>query len=289
MVESPTVRMRRLARILRELRERAGLSTSQAAAKIGIAQSQISRIESRQRVPSPTTVVAMAHHYGVAPAEIGELEQLARASKDRGWWAPLADAVHPWFNDFIGLEGEASSVQLLELIVIPGLLQTEDYARAVTRATQMGNGGESEVERRVELRLRRQQILTEDNAPTVEMVLDESALRRTVGDASVMSEQLTRAADMAESKQIRLQILPLAGGVHPGMLSSFTILSFPEPADQPIVYVENESGGTYEDRSAEVERYKVAFAHLRQRALEPDESVKLVRLIASDLTRSIRS
>jgi transcriptional regulator with XRE-family HTH domain len=272
---SPTVRARRLRKELERLREVAGLTHADAARRLGWHASKISRIETGHSRAHHGDVRDMVEAYGVTdPATVQELVQLAKEARKRGWWTRYSDV----FSDpYIGLEAEASRVRMWEPQYVPGLLQTEDYARAVIANSYIRPDPEV-TERRVTPRMKRKEILAGDEPPTIWAILDEPAIRRPVGGASVMRDQLRHLIDIATSPDstITLQVLPLDVGAHIGMSGPFTVIEFPSPKDPPVIYLEMSPQALFLEDSPDIEAYTMQFEHLMARALGPDQSRNVI-------------
>ena len=277
---SPTARGRRLRHELRRLREEAGLTHSEVAHRLEWSASKLSRIETGQSRVQTGDVRDLLDVYGVTDeATHDALVQLAREARRRGWWTRYTDVLGS--GTYVGLEAEASVIHTYESQFIPGLLQTEDYARAVTRAGQTRPDPEA-VDRRVAARLARQEILARPDMPEIWAVLDEPAVSRPVGGPVVMREQLHHLIELSTRPNTRLtiQVLPLSVGAHPGMNGPFVILEFQGPKDPPMVYLETATDGLYLEEPSDIERYTLRFNHLVARALGPDESRTMIAGLA---------
>lgn len=270
------MRRRRLAAALRRLRDQSGMTAEEAANHVGISKSALSRIENALVSVMPPVARALLEMYGVDEPDIDPLLQVAREARKRGWWQAYDDVLPDWFEVYIGLEAEAADVKTYETQLVPGLLQTADYARAVVRAGHP-NAVDEEVERRVELRMRRQQ---HDSPPHLWVVLDEAVLRRPVGGPEVMKAQLKKITDAAKVPGNTVQVLAFDAGEHGSMGSTFSILTFPEPMDPGVVYIETRAGSLYlEDQ--QVRDYTAVFQHLVATALSQRESVAMIAEVAS--------
>jgi transcriptional regulator with XRE-family HTH domain len=239
---------------LRRLREKAQLTTDQAADAIRASHSKISRIE-RGRVSFKERDIAdLLILYGVTSGEEREaLLNLAREANTPGWWQGYSDILPHWLEPYFGLEAAASFIRSYELQFVPGLLQTEGYARALIR---LGNApSEDDVVRRVEARLSRQEILRRATPPRLWAVVDEGALRRPIGGRTVMRDQVRHMIEMCDHPFVTLQILPFQSGAHPAMGGPFTILRFSEPDLRDVVYIEQLTSALYLDKPAEVDSY----------------------------------
>ena len=251
------------------------MTVEDAARHLVCAPSKITRIETGQGGVNPRDVRDLAELYR-APTDVREaLLALARESRQRGWWHAYGDALPGWFEVYLGLETEASALRVYEEHLIHGLLQTEDYARAVLRAGGL-NTDETETSRKVALRMARQQMLSRPDPPQLSVVLDEALLHRRLTGPDAHRAQLRHLADLASRPTVIVQILPADCGVHGAVLGSFTILSFPTPTDPDVVYLEDLTSALYLERATEIDAYTAVFDHLRENALSPPESIKLI-------------
>ena len=279
---SPTVRRRRLALELRRLREAARLTCEEVAEHLECSASKISRVETGRVSVSPRDVRDMLELYGVPADQRESLVQLARDSRQKGWWHAYSDTMQPQMATYIGLESAASEIRIYEVSLIPGLLQTEDYARAVIRAGMVNSPAE-DIERRVSLLMARQPAVVRDDPPKIWAVLDEAALRRRVGGAGLMRLQLEHLLAQAALPNVAVQVIPFAGGAHPAMGRPFIILVFPERVDTDVVYLEDLTSALYLEDVAEVDRYNVFFNHLRATALSFDDSAALITSVLKEM------
>jgi transcriptional regulator with XRE-family HTH domain len=279
---SPTVRRRRLALELRRLREAARLTCEEVAEHLECSASKISRVETGRVSVSPRDVRDMLELYGVPADQRESLVQLARDSRQKGWWHAYSDTMQPQMATYIGLESAASEIRIYEVSLIPGLLQTEDYARAVIRAGMVNSPAE-DIERRVALLMARQPAVVRDDPPKVWAVLDEAALRRRVGGSGLMRLQLEHLLAQAALPNVAVQVIPFAGGAHPAMGRPFIILVFPERVDTDVVYLEDLTSALYLEDVAEVDRYNVFFNHLRATALSFDDSAALITSVLKEM------
>ncbi len=275
---SPTVRRRRLGAELRKHREEAGVTIESVAERLHCSTSKVSRIETGHTSATPRDVRAMLDIYGIDGAESNELVQISREARQKGWWHPYSTVLT---GAYVGLEAEANSVRAYEQQVVPGLLQTEEYARAMIRSARPDISNE-EVERRVRVRIERQSLLMQDDPIDLWMVLDEAVLSRPVGGDVVMRSQIQHLVETAELPNVTLQILPFSAGAHAGMDGTFTILDFPEPTDTDVVYAENATGGLFLEKADELRKYVFIFDHIRAAALRPEESVSLLADLAKE-------
>jgi transcriptional regulator with XRE-family HTH domain len=281
---SPTVRRRRLAAELRRIREERNLTIDQVADELDWHATKLSRFETGRRAVQPSDVRALLALYGVGPDEHDALLALAREARQRGWWHAYGQAVPEWFEVYVGLESEASALHIYESEFIPGLLQTEDYIRAVHRAAQI-RVSEEEVDQRVAVRVERQKLLSGDDPPHLWAIINEAAIRRTVGGADLMRAQLEHLVKAAMLPNVTLQVLPFSVGAHPAMGGGFHVLGF-GPDDSEVVYIEYPTGTIYLEKRPEVERYTLMFDYLRAAALPTEASRELVAHVAGELGRS---
>lgn len=259
------------------------MTCEEVGSRLLVSGSKISRLETGRRGIQPRDVRDLLDLYGVDDEDKREaLMTLTRQARQKGWWHRYGEAIPEWFEVYVGLEAEASTLRTYEAELVPGLLQTVDYARAVHRAADT-EGSSQEIERRLEIRMARQELLTRPASPRFWAVMNEAVIRRVVGGQGLMRLQLERLAEAAELPNVTLQILPFGAGAHAAMLSSFHVLEFPERVDPDVVYLENMTGALYLEKPAEVDRYILAFDHLKAKALDPDESVTLIARVAKEL------
>ena len=251
----PTVQRIALGAQLRRLREASGLTTGQAAEVIRATHSKVSRLERGRSTPRPRDVSDLLSLYGVTDeAEREKILVLAQQARAPGWWQRYGDILPKWLELYIGLEKAASVIRAYEVQFIHGLMQTEDYARAVI---VIGNADAKaeEIDRRVSLRMRRQQLLTQPDAPGLWAVLDEAALRRSPDGPGVMRAQLAHLLELTDLPNVTLQIVPFDAGPHAAAGGPFTILRFPEPDLPDVVYLEQLHSALYVDEPDEVAKY----------------------------------
>jgi transcriptional regulator with XRE-family HTH domain len=282
---SPTVRERRLARALRQLREGAGLTIEEVAEKLEMSASTVSRIETAQVGVRPRDLGFLLDMYELSGPERDQLLQIARERRQQRWWQEYADL--PNFT-LAGLEDDASTIVQFSSLLIPGLLQTEAYARTVLEAIRL-DAKPIDIERRLELRIHRQALLTSEDPPEYWVVLDEAAVRREVGGPAVMAEQLGRLIELSKLPNVTLQVLPFTSGEHPAMDGDFTILHYRESADPDVLYIENTGGDMYLEAPEVTRRYNKIFDHLRAAAQNPGESIRTLGSIQSQLNAGERS
>src|ERR1700683_5077594 len=242
--QNPTLRGRRLAMELQRRREATGKSREEGARQLEWSTSKTFLIETGRSRPQPGNVRALLDLYGVTGPERDGLIQLARDARQPGWWHSFRDVLPNPYEVYIGLEAGPSPIRNFEPVVIPGLIQTEDYARAMFR-----NGprelDRDEVERRVEVRISRQKILARDDRPRLWAVVDEAVIRRVVGGSEVMRGQLRHLVDAAQQGKTTVQVVPYRAGAHAGTTGPFVILDFPEATDPTAVYVARRGGAIY--------------------------------------------
>ncbi|HVV19023.1 MAG TPA: Scr1 family TA system antitoxin-like transcriptional regulator [Pseudonocardiaceae bacterium] len=272
----PAVRRRQLARQLRELRTAAGFTTMEAAAAAtGLSRATISRIESAKQVILPRTVRLLCQIYGIGSPTLDHLLRLAEQSDDRAWQTEFADTVPTWFDRYVGEESDATEMWTYEAEFVPGLLQTDDYCRAVRHAAEP-DVTDDDADRSVAFRAARQHRLTAKRPPKLHAIINEAVLYRQVGGAPVMEHQLRHLVDLAGRPNITLQVLPFSAGAHPAMIGSFMMLHFPPSTGVATIFVEIDSGALYRDRPSDFERYTWVFRKLRDLALSPDQTIELI-------------
>ena len=283
MTMGPTVRRRRLGSELRKLREDHSIKLEEVADRLGVAASTLSRIETGKAPTKSVYLTAMLEMYGVT--DLGQrqvLVDMAREGHRKGWWSVYDDVLPTGFGIYVGLEAEAAGVRSFEGEVINGLFQTPDYARAILREVQVKDTDE-QIERLVDLRIKRQDSLERDTPLDVWLILDESVVRRTIGGPEVMRGQLARLVEASRKPNVTLQVLPFASGSHAGLRGSFSILEFPERADPDVAYVESVAGIIYLEKEREVKHCAEAFDRLRAAALSPAQSTDLIVEAAKEL------
>jgi transcriptional regulator with XRE-family HTH domain len=280
----PTVRSRRLAFELRRLREAAGLTRDQVSEETGVNPATLYRHETApgQSRPQRRTMIALLNLYGVTDEDKrAELLALSRQADEQTWLQPYHAELPAHYTAYISFEAEARTVRNYESLFIPGLLQTEDYARAVIRGNlPMANN--TEVEQRVQARMERQALLRKDDPLQLWAIMDEAALRRQVGGTDVMRAQLDAINTAASEPHITVQVIPFSAGAHAGMQGSFFLLDFPNPADPELVFIDSMAGDLFLETEADIRRYSFLFDNLRAIALSPDNSVSLIASLAQE-------
>lgn len=279
----PTAQRIVLGSHLRRLRERAGIRRADAAYAIRGSDSKLSRLEAGKVGFKQRDVLDLLTLYGVVEGpERDHVLALAGESKGSGWWTRYNDVVPGWFEGFVGLESSASRILTYELMFVPGLLQTEAYCRAVMSGGHpaLPPDRRAEVDKRVEVRLRRQKVLHRKDAPTLWVVLDEGVLWRPVGGRAVFREQIEQLLDLSALPNVVVQLLPWSLSGYAAE-HAFTMLRFAEPELPDLVYLEEMTGASYLDKRSDVERYGRSMDQLTVDALSPDETGQaLVKLLA---------
>jgi transcriptional regulator with XRE-family HTH domain len=277
----PTVRRRQLGLELRRLREAADITREEAAQYIGVKSPTISRIELGRHAIRPANIKLLLHLYRVESPASDALLRLASEANQRGWWTFYGETVPDWFSNYVGLEADAAEIWSYESEFVPGLFQTTDYARAITAAAQPDSTSD-DIERYARFRQARQERLTGGNPPKLLTVINEAVIRRTVGGADVMSAQLRHLLDVMELPHVTLQVLPFDAGAHAAMTGAFIMLRFPEE-EMSTVYVENDRGGLYQERPADLDRYRLVWEQVTTIALQPDDTADMISRAAADL------
>lgn len=255
------------------------MTLDQAARQLDMSKSNLSRIENAQIGIKPRDVRAALALYQVSNADAEVLIEIARGAQQRGWWHNYSDVLPEWFEFYVGLEAEASVMRTYEAESVPGLMQTEAYARSMFRLT----AGDADIDRKVAARIQRQEILRKEEPVSLSAVLNEAVLMRPVGGSDVMSEQLEQLADLAKLPNVTIQVLPMAAGGHPAMTTPYVILSFKDAPDESIVYLENLTNGQALEEPEHVGGYTMVHEKLCSMALGPDDSIALLREAARNI------
>jgi transcriptional regulator with XRE-family HTH domain len=274
------VRRRRLAAQLRRLREAAHLTCDEVAARLECSASKISRIETGRVLVSPRDVRDLAAIYGVTGDQQDSLIQLARECQQQGWWQAYGDGVEPHVATYVGMEGAASEIRVYRGSRLPGLLQTEDYARAVVAASSPGIADPGD-KRSVAYRMERQQQATA-RLPRLWVVLDEAALWRQVGGPEVMGAQLGHLIRLSAESGMFVQVIPFTAGACIPMDLPFAILAFPDRADPDVVCIRYPTGTVWIEDAPEVRTYNMLFRHLQAAALSPGDSAALMTSVLEE-------
>ncbi len=256
------------------------MTLDQAARQLDMSKSNLSRIENAQIGVKPRDVRAALALYQVTGADAEALIEIARGAQQRGWWQNYGDVLPEWFEFYVGLEAEASTVRSYEAESVPGLLQTEEYARAMYVLT----AGSTDVDRKVAARIHRQTVLRREPPAELAVVLNEAVLVRPVGGERVMASQLDHLADLAEElSNISIQVLPFSHGGHPAMTTPYVILNFADAPEESIVYLENLTNGQVLEEPGHVNWYNIVHGKLSALALDPKESIVELRKAAQKM------
>ncbi|MEJ3741882.1 helix-turn-helix transcriptional regulator [Actinomycetes bacterium KLBMP 9797] len=274
---SPPTLRRQLGAELRRLRT--DRTVADVAAQLGWSESKLSRIETAHTGIRPKDLDRLLEIYQTPDDARSRIRALAAQSRQRAWWEAYGDVLPDAYETYIGFEAEATSIYNYEAQIVPGLLQTAEYASAVIAADGVYEDDEVHGQR-VAVRMARQAVLTRDPPPKLSVILDEAVLRRQVGGPDVMRRQLTRLVEANERDMITVQVLPFAVGAHRALAGSFIILEFAGGADHPIVYSEGMTGGLFRSRPEELRSYWMSFESLRTTALNPRKSVDLIDKVA---------
>jgi transcriptional regulator with XRE-family HTH domain len=273
-VRSPTVRRRELGALLRALRTEKGFTVEQVADRLLCSPSKVSRMETGHGIATPRDIRDLCDLYGVTDrVERERMTRLALEGKKQGWW----DSYDLDFDTYVGLENEATELKYYQSTIVPGLLQTADYARAMLDVS-VPKLAPARIDELLEVKLTRQGVLRRDLPLSLWAVLDEAALHRAVGGRDVMGAQLDRLVDISSDPNVTIQVIPYEAGAHPAMDSTFNILDF-AGAVPSVVYVEGLSGWRYLERPAEINKYQQVFGILRGLSLSPKGSIDLIAKI----------
>ncbi|GAB2936647.1 helix-turn-helix domain-containing protein [Streptomyces heilongjiangensis] len=280
---NPTVRRRRLGQELRRLRELKGMTAEEVAERLLVSQSKISRLENGRRSISQRDVRDLCGVYEVEDQRVVDsLMQMAKDSRQQGWWHAFGDVP---YSVYIGLETDAASLRVYDPQVVPGLLQTRPYAEALI-AGALPETMPGDIEKRVQVRMRRQERISAPESPLrLWTVLDEAALRRVVGNRSLMREQLEYLVEQSQLPHVTVQVIPFDLGAHPGLNGQYAILEFPDASDSSVVYIEGVTSDLYLEKPADVQKYSVMYEHLRAQALNVDQSRQFIADIAKEYAR----
>lgn len=280
--QAPTVRLRRLAAELRRLRKVADLTREEVSGKTGINNATLYRIETARARPQMRTLTTLLYLYEVGEVQRAYLTELCREAATQGWLQPYHSELPEEYTAYISFEKEAQGTRNYESLFIPGLLQTEDYARAVIRGV-LPSATDDQVEDAVRARMERQGELTKAAPLKLWAVVDEAALRRVVGGREVMSGQLNHLLDAAKTPNVTVQVIPFGAGAHPGMPGQFVLMDFADPLDTDLVNIDSMAGDLFLDSQADINRYRTVFDNLVADALSPKTSVALVAEIANEV------
>ncbi|MFP8904769.1 helix-turn-helix domain-containing protein [Streptomyces atacamensis] len=276
-----TTRRRQLGAMMRKFRARSGMTLEEAGRLVGVSKATVSRYETQEGPVRWLVVDALCRHYGASDAEREATIRLAKDAHQQGWWAPIADKLPETMNLLLTLEDEAVREDHFACLYVPGLLQTRRYTEAVQHASEMRFAPE-EIERLVDLRMKRQEVLAREKPPHIWAVLDESVIRRVVGSPDVMREQLGHLLEAGGSPSITLQVLPFSKGAHSAALGSFVIIGGAEPS-LDVVYVDIHVGSIFLEKEDELDRYRLAFDYLRAQALDMTASADLINSVRKEM------
>jgi transcriptional regulator with XRE-family HTH domain len=282
---NPLVPRRRLRAEIRNLRQEVGLTQDQVAEAMDWSLSKVIRIEAGSVGISTNDLKALLRLYKISdPGRVEDLVSLARLARERSWWSTHKDILSPQLIQFIEYEAAASVNRGFQPTLVPGLLQTEEYARAII--SELGSPSTPErLDSIVSVRMKRQELLDRADPPTLHFILDEAVIRRVVGGQSVMRRQIHQIIEMAAKPNVTVEVVPFAVGVHPGMQGPFVILEFPDPGDDDVLYLEGFRGDVIiRDVPEDVAAFSVSFERLRKLSLGPDESVSHLGKVADDMT-----
>jgi transcriptional regulator with XRE-family HTH domain len=279
---SPTVRRILLGSQLRKMREARGITREDAGYRIRASESKISRMELGRVGFKERDVIDLLEMYGVDDDERGALVALAREANAPGWWHKYTDVLPDWFQTYVGLEEAASVLRVYEVQFVPGLLQTQDYARAVIALGQP-NAPTAEIERRVSIRITRQELLRKHDGPRLWAVVDEAALRRPIGGRAVLRAQLEQLIETTQDPRITLQVMPFQSGGHAAEGGAFTVLRFPETDLPDVVYLEQLTSALYLDKREDSERYSEVMERLSVESEPPERTAGILRGILKEL------
>ncbi|WP_405817095.1 helix-turn-helix domain-containing protein [Streptomyces sp. NBC_01390] len=276
-----TTRRRQLGAMMRKLRARKGLTLEEAGRLVDVSKATVSRYETQAGPVKWIVVDALCREYGATEAERNAVVVLAKDAKQQGWWSSFADSIPESMNLLLTLEDEAVREDHFSCVYVPGLLQTRAYSTALQRANEVPLEP-AEIDRLVDIRMKRQEVLDRPKPPRLWAILDESVIRRVVGSPETMKQQLERLLEANESSNITLQVLPFAKGAHSAALGSFVIIGGTEQA-LDVVYVDFHTGSLFLEKEEELERYRLAFEYLRAQALDMEASSSMIHRARKEL------
>lgn len=276
--KAPTIRLRRLAAELKRLRVEAGLTQEQTAERTGIDPSSLYRVERAMNKPQRRTVLHLMDIYGVTDPALREtMMGWLKESVQQGWVQIYEPYLPEHYQTYIQFEYDAERIRNYESLFLPGLLQTEDYARAVVKGIAPGLSAE-DVKARVDVRMRRQSVLSRPTTPLqLTAVVDEATIRRMVGGPAVMEAQLERLIEASAEPNITLQVVPFSAGAHPGMPGSFVVMEYAAQIDPPLVYSDSMVGDVFLEAEEDVDRFSTAFEQIASKALSAAQTRKLLK------------
>ncbi|MFE6761182.1 helix-turn-helix domain-containing protein [Streptomyces sp. NPDC057689] len=280
---APTVGQVVLGKRLQDLRERAGMSRDQAAKVLRVTAATVRRMETAEVALKIPYVQALLKAYGIADAENDAFVELAEEANRPGWWQRFHDVLPDWFSMYVSLEGAASLLRMYEPHFVPGLLQTEDYARTVMRTGAIGQTRPEDIERHVALRMERQSLLTRPDAPRLWVVMDETVLRRPVGSEDIMRAQVDKLLEATTMPNVTLQIAEFSTGHHPGTYGPFVLFRFAVPELPDMVYSEYLTGAVYFDARPEVASYLEVMDRMAAQAATAQRTKELLRDFRKEL------
>ncbi|ATL26933.1 helix-turn-helix domain-containing protein [Streptomyces formicae] len=280
---APTVGQVVLGRRLQDLRERAGLKREEAAKILRVAPATVRRMETAEVALKIPYLQLLLKSYGVADDEADSFVLLAEEANKPGWWQRFHDILPGWFSMYVSLEGAASLIRSYEPHFVPGLLQTEEYARGVMRSGAIGQTRPADIERYVALRMERQSLLTREDAPRLWVVMDETALRRPVGGPDVMREQFDKLLEATEMPHVTLQVAPFAAGPHPGTYGPFVLFRFAVAELPDMVYSEYLTGAVYLDARTEVATHLEVMDRMAAQAATAQRTKEILRDLRKEL------
>ncbi|MFJ8081405.1 helix-turn-helix domain-containing protein [Streptomyces sp. NPDC096205] len=281
MSERTTTRRRQLGAMMRKLRARQGMTLEEAGRLVGVSKATVSRYETQAGPVKWIVVDALCREYGATEAERRAVVALAKDAKQQGRWSSFADSIPESMNLLLTLEDEAVAESHFACVYVPGLLQTRAYSTALQKANEVPLE-QAEIERLVDIRMKRQEILTRPKPPRLWAILDESVIRRVVGSPQTMRDQLDRLLEANELPHVTLQILPFSQGAHAAALGSFVIIGGTEPS-LDVVYVDFHTGSLFLEKDEELERYRLAFEYLRAQALNMEASSAMIHRVRKEL------
>ncbi|WP_329198268.1 helix-turn-helix domain-containing protein [Streptomyces sp. NBC_01435] len=276
-----TTRRRQLGAMMRKLRARKGMTLEEAGRLVGISKATVSRYETQEGPVKWPIADALCRQYNATEAERNAVVALAKDAKQQGWWGPYTDSIPADMNLLLTLEDEAVREDHFSSTYVPGLLQTRDYSTAIQGASEMRLAPE-EIQRLVDIRMKRQEILSRPKPPHLWAILDESVIRRVVGSPANMRDQLGHLIEANNSQHITLQVLPFSKGAHGAALGSFVILGGAE-ASLDVVYVDLHVGPLFMETDEELDRYRLAFDYLRAQALDMAASSALIERVRKEM------
>jgi transcriptional regulator with XRE-family HTH domain len=274
---APTIRLRRLAAELRRLRVAAKFTVEAVTEQTGLDQSSLYRIERAQNKPQRRTVTTLLQLYKVEPDRQATLLGWLKESGQTGWFQVYEPYLPEQYQAYVAFEHEAELLKNYESLFVPGLLQTADYALAVIEGVEAGKGLDAEeVQRRVDVRMQRQAVLSRPIPMQLHAVMDEAAIRREVGGANVMQAQLAHLVRACTKPNVRLQVVPYGAGAHPGMPGSFVVMDFADPFDAPLVYTDGIAGDAFLETEEDIARFARTFDLIAKAALSTAHTKKLI-------------